>query len=1133
MIYNIDNKRGDYMKKIVDGNKACSDVAYLFSEVASIYPITPSSPMASEVDKLTSTNKNIFNDKVKVVEMQSEAGAAGAMHGALISGSLATTFTASQGLLLMIPNMYKIAGEGLPGVIHVAARSIATHALSIFGDHSDIYATRQTGFAMLASSSVFDAQNLAAVAHLSAIKARVPFLHFFDGFRTSHEINTIESIPEEELIKLVDFEAIKEFKKNALNTNTNYQMGMSENDDIYFQSVEARNKSYIECADIVNDYMKSINDIMHTDYKPFNYYGAEDAKYVIVAMGSVCDTIKLVIDKLNKEDKKYGLIEVHLYRPFSIKYLLDVLPESVEKIAVLDRTKEAGSVGEPLYLDVVSALKDKDIKIVGGRYGLSSKNTTPNDILGIYHMLETELKENFTVSIKDDITHLSIDPVDYDFNLDANEILIYGFGSDGMVSTSKDIMKILGNNTDNYVQGYFEYDSKKSGGITISHLRISKSKINAPYYITTPSLLVITKDSYINQFNMFDGIEDNSTVLINTSLDSNSLIHLIPDNVKKIINEKKLKVLLIDADKIANDNNIKGKISKIMEIIILKLLKYENAFDDLSASIKKQFAAKGNDIINSNINAMKESLDKIKLLNNNLPMTESNLVEDKNIFDKINHRKGNELKVSDLLEFKNGKFPNNLSKNEKRATSKLVPKWNSENCIQCGMCSIVCPHAVIRPFAVPQDTPGSIQLLGSKEYNFQILVSEEDCLSCGLCINVCPGKGGNKALSYGQLSKENKEYIKDMFENYINPKIMDKFNVKGSQFEKPLFEFSGACAGCGETPYIKLLTQLFGKKMVVANATGCSSIYGGSAPSTPYSIPWANSLFEDNAEFGYGMRLTYNKMRDRIKSIIDSSYDAVDDETKKLYDEYLNNINDYEVTNSVRNKLLERDIPEELKYIIDYMVAKSVFIIGGDGWAYDIGFGGIDHVLSSGENVNIIVLDTEVYSNTGGQMSKSSHYGQVAEFASTGKTTPKKDLFKIAMNYNNVYVGQVALGSNFMQTIKVFKEAEAHNGPSIIICYSPCQEQGIKGGMCNATSEQKLAVDCGYLTLMHYNPTEEKLYIDSREPDFTKYKDFLFNEVRYKSLITKSPQLAKEILLQNIKYAQKRYRDYVKIADNK
>ena len=1121
------------MKKIVDGNKACSDVAYLFSEVASIYPITPSSPMASEVDKLTSTNKNLFNDKVKVVEMQSEAGAAGAMHGALISGSLATTFTASQGLLLMIPNMYKIAGEGLPGVIHVAARSIATHALSIFGDHSDIYATRQTGFAMLASSSVFDAQNLAAVAHLSAIKARVPFLHFFDGFRTSHEINTIEAIPEEELLKLVDFESIKEFKKNALNTNANFQMGMAENDDIYFQSVEARNKSYIECADIVNDYMKSINDIMHTDYKPFNYYGAEDAKHIIVAMGSVCDTIRLVIDKLNKEDKKYGLIEVHLYRPFSIKYLLDVLPESVENIAVLDRTKEAGSVGEPLYLDVVSALKDKDIKVVGGRYGLSSKNTTPNDILGIYHMLETELKENYTISIKDDITNLSIDPIDYDFNLDANEILIYGFGSDGMVSTSKDIMKILGNHTNNYVQGYFEYDSKKSGGITISHLRIANNKINAPYYVTTPSLLVITKDSYINQFNMFDGVEDNSTVLINTSLDSNSLIHLIPDHVKQIINDRKLKVLLIDADKIANDNNIKGKISKIMEIIILKLLKYDNALEDLSASIKKQFAAKGNDIVNSNINAMKESLDKIKLLNSNLPMTESKLVEDTNIFDKINHRHGNELKVSDLLEFKNGKFPSSLSKNEKRATSKLVPKWNSENCIECGMCSIVCPHAVIRPFAVPQDTPNSISLLGSKEYNFQILVSEEDCLSCGLCINACPGKGGNKALTYGNLSKENKEYIKDMFENYTNPKVMDKFNVKGSQFEKPLFEFSGACAGCGETPYIKLLTQLFGKKMVVANATGCSSIYGGSAPSTPYSIPWANSLFEDNAEFGYGMRLTYNKMRDRIKTIIESSKDAVDEETKKLYDLYLNNINDYEVTNDVRNKLIDRDIPEELKDIIDYMVAKSVFIIGGDGWAYDIGFGGIDHVLSSGEDVNIIVLDTEVYSNTGGQMSKSSHYGQVAEFASTGKTTPKKDLFKIAMNYNNVYVGQVALGSNFMQTIKVFKEAESHKGPSIIICYSPCQEQGIKGGMCNATSEQKLAVDCGYLTLMHYNPTEEKLYIDSREPDFTKYKDFLLNEVRYKSLITKSPELAKEILLQNIKYAQKRYKDYVKIANNK
>ena len=1121
------------MKKIVDGNKACSDIAYLFSEVASIYPITPSSPMASEVDKLTSTNKNLFNDSVKVVEMQSEAGAAGAMHGALVSGSLATTFTASQGLLLMIPNMYKIAGEGLPGVIHVAARTVATHALSIFGDHSDIYATRQTGFAFLASSSVFDAQNLAAVAHLSAIKSRVPFLHFFDGFRTSHEINTIESIPEEELLKLVDFDAINEFKKNALNTNSTYQMGMAENDDIYFQSLEARNKTYEQTADIVNDYMRSINSIMKTDYKPFNYYGASDAKHIIVAMGSVCDTIKLVIDKLNNEGKKYGLIEVHLYRPFSSKYLNSVLPESVENIAVIDRTKEAGSVGEPLYLDVVAALKDKNINIVGGRYGLSSKNTTPNDILGIYNMLETELKNNFTISIKDDITNLSIDPIDYDFNLDANEILIYGFGSDGMVSTSKDIMKIIGNNTNKYVQGYFEYDSKKSGGITISHLRIDDKKINAPYYITSPSLLVITKDTYLKEFDMFNKIKDSSTVLINTSLDSNSLIHLIPDSVKEIINNKKLKVLLIDADKIATENSIKGKISKIMEIIILKILKYDNAFDDLSKSIKKQFLTKGQDIVDSNINAMKQAVDNLKILHDNLPMTNNYMEQDDNVFDKIKHRRGYELKVSELIDFKNGKFPNGLSKTEKRATSKLVPKWNSENCIECGMCSIVCPHAVIRPFVVDKDKDGSIPLIGNDKYNYQILVSEEDCLSCGLCLNVCPGKKGEKALTYGNISNDNKEYVYDMFENYTNPTIMDKFNVKGSQLQKPLFEFSGACAGCGETPYIKLLTQLFGKKMVVANATGCSSIYGGSAPSTPYSIPWANSLFEDNAEFGYGMRLTYNKMRDRIKTIIEHSYDAVDDEIKKLYDLYLNNINDYEITNDVRNKLIDKDIPVDLKNIIDYMVAKSVFIIGGDGWAYDIGFGGIDHVLSSGENVNIIVLDTEVYSNTGGQMSKSSHYGQVAEFASSGKTTPKKDLFKIAMNYHNVYVGQVSLGSNFMQTIKVFKEAESHNGPSIIICYSPCLEQGIKGGMCNATNEQKLAVDCGYLTLMHYNPTEEKLYIDSREPDFNKYKDFLLNEVRYKSLITKSPELAKQILLQNIKYAQKRYSDYVKLSNNK
>ncbi|MBR1416516.1 MAG: pyruvate:ferredoxin (flavodoxin) oxidoreductase [Bacilli bacterium] len=1121
------------MKKIVDGNNACANVAYIFSEIASIYPITPSSPMASEIDNLanSSDKKNLFNEKVSVVEMQSEAGAAGTLHGALISGSLATTFTASQGLLLMIPNMYKIAGEGLPGVIHVAARTIATHALSIFGDHSDVYSTRGTGFAILASTNVFDAQNLAAVAHLSAIKASVPFLHFFDGFRTSHEINTIESIDENKLLKLIDYDAINEFKQRALNVNCKYQRGMAENEDIYFQSVEARNKDYDNTIEIVNNYMQEINKIMKTNYKPFNYYGDKKAEHIIVAMGSVCDTIKLVIDKLNDSGKKYGLIEVHLYRPFSSKYLLDVLPKTVKNIAVLDRVKESGSVGEPLYLDILSALKDKNINIVGGRYGLSSKNTTPQDIFSVYNMLETELKNNFTISIDDDITNLSLDKVDFEYDSDDKEVLIYGFGSDGMVSTSKDILKLVGNNTSNYVQGYFEYDSKKSGGITLSHLRIGTNPINKPFYVTSLDLLVITKDSYLKEFDMFDKIKENATVLINTSKESKAFINLIPDNVKKIINDKKLRVLLIDADKIALDNNIKGKISKIMEVIILKLLEYENALEDVSNSIKKQFKNKGQEIIDSNLNAINNSLDSIKLLSSNLPSTNQEMEDDNNIYDVIKHRRGYNLKVSDLIDFKNGVFPGGLTKNEKRATASSVAKWNSENCIECGMCSIVCPHAAIRPFVVDKNTPNSIEMIGNKEYNYQVLVSEADCLSCGLCINVCPGKKGNKALSFGQITMDNNEYVKDMFENYQNPKVLDKYTLKGSQLEKPKFEFSGACAGCGETPYLKLLTQLFGDKVVIANATGCSSIYGGSVPSTPYSVAWANSLFEDNAEFGYGIKLTYNKMHNRIVDIINNSIDAVDKDIKKLYKEYLDNQNDFDITLKISNELKDKDIPKDLKDLLPYMPARSVFIVGGDGWAYDIGFGGIDHVLSSGENVNIIVLDTEVYSNTGGQMSKSSHYGQVAEFANMGKRSPKKDLFKIAMNYPNCYVGSVSLGSNFMQTIKTFKEAENHDGPSIVICYSPCVEQGIKGGMCNATNEQKLAVDCGYVTLMHYNPIEEKLYIDSREPDFSKYKDFLMNEVRYRSLVTKNPELAKELLAQNIKYAKKRYDDYINIAN--
>ena len=1120
------------MYKIIDGNKACADVAYLFSEIASIYPITPSSPMATEVDVLShGDRKNLFNDDVKVIEMQSEAGAAGTMHGALLAGSLATTFTASQGLLLMIPNMYKMAGECLPAVIHVAARTLATHALSIFGDHSDVYATRGTGFCMLASSNVEQANHMAAVAHLSAIKGSLPFVHFFDGFRTSHEVNKVKELNDEDLIKLVDFDKVNEFKKRMLNVDAGIQKGMAENEDIYFQSVEARNELYNVMPDIVYNYMKEINKLTGMEYRPFNYYGCEDAENVIVAMGSVCDTVKLVVDDLNNKGYKVGLIEVHLYRPFSAYYLKKVLPNTVKNIAVLDRTKEAGSIGEPLYLDVIGVLKDTNIKVVGGRYGLSSKNTTPDQIFAVYEMLREELKDNFTIGIVDDVTNLSLPKYDYNIDLGAQEIKIFGFGSDGMVSTSKDIMKIMGAGTDKFVQSYNQYDSKKSGGVTICNLRISDKPINAPFYVTNPGIVVLTKDEYLFKFDMIDDIKENGIFVINTTKSQEELDGFLPNKVKRIIRDKQVKLYIIDADKIAMEAGIKGKISKIMQMVIMSLMDYPDAMNVIAHSIEKQFATKGDEVINANKMAITKALEALVLVNTELTVVEEDVKLDKNIFDEINARRGDLLTVKDLVPFREGTFPCGLSKNEKRKTSTFVPKWKSEACIQCGQCAIVCPHAVIRPI-VHTDKSAGVPMIGKPEYTYEMVVSEADCTSCGLCINACPGKGGVKALEFGVYDDTVQQRATDLFENHENPdNLFPKFTIKGSQFIKPKFEFSGSCAGCGETPYIKLLTQLFGDKLVIANATGCSSIYGGSAPSTPYSIPWANSLFEDNAEFGFGMLLSYNKSRDRIEKVMRES--SVDGEVKELYTKWLENREDFDITRDIKDKLIELGVPSELKDLIDYVPARSVWTLGGDGWAYDIGFGGIDHVLSSGENVNILVLDTEVYSNTGGQASKSSRIGQVAQFADNGKKTAKKDLFKIAMGYPNCYVANVSFGSNFMQTIKAFKEAEEHNGPSIIIAYCPCIEQGIKGGMSNATQEQKLVVDCGYTTLMRYTPENEKLTIDSREPDFSKYEQLLNNEVRYNSLVKKNPELAKEVLELNKQEAMKRYNYYKKLSEEK
>ena len=1098
--------------KVIDGCNTCANMAYNLSDISFIYPITPSSPMASQIDNLGGKGvKNIFNDTVNVVEMQSEAGAAGALHGALNAGMLASTFTASQGLLLMIPNMYKIAGEMLPAVIHVAARSLATQALSIFGDHQDIYATRSTGFCMLASTNVQDAHNLALIAHLSAIESSLPFLHFFDGFRTSHEYNTIKEIDKSVVEKLVNYDKIKEFRSRALNSGKAITKGTAQNEDIYFQSMEARNKDYQNVPDIVNSYMEKLNKEIGTDYKAFNYYGSPKAKYVIIAMGSVCDTIKTLLDSLN--NKNYGLVEVHLYRPFSQEYLLKALPKSVKSVAVLDRTKEQGSVGEPLYLDVCAALTSTSINVLGGRYGLSSKNTTPNNMFDVFKMLEKDPRNNFTVGIEDDVTNTSLKHYSINIPCHFREFKIYGYGSDGMVSASKDILKVLGK--DKYVQGYFEYDSKKSGGVTISHLRLDDKEIKAPYYVTNPELVVVSKDEYFHKFNMIEGLNTSGSLLVNTKRTEVEFNRFIPDNVKKELKKKNIKVYIINAEDLAIKNNIKGKISLIMEAAILHLLKVANYENILIEDIKTRFKTKGEDIVNSNINCVKEfkdSLIQIKLNNED----GFKMPEDKNIFDTINKRKGNELKVSELLEFKDGTFPGGTTKEEKRKMSNYVPKWDKEKCIECGFCALVCPHAVVRPFLLDKDSKYKDEAKESidKTHDFIVSCSEADCTGCGLCVKNCP----KNCFTFGEFDQSKQDMADDLFNNYKNPEL-PLTTIKNIELREPLFEFSGACAGCGETPYIKLLTQIVGKKLVIANATGCSSIYGASCPNTPYKVSWGNSLFEDNAEYGFGLLNSYKYFRNRIAKILEEKNE------KELLDKFINFGNDYNKMLELKD-YLKNIIPDDL---LDYVTPKSVWTIGGDGWAYDIGFGGLDHVLSSNENVKVLVLDTEVYSNTGGQSSKSSHYGQVAEFANMGKRTSKKDLFKIAMNYPNIYVGSISLGANMMQAIKVLKEAEEHNGPAIVIAYSPCIEHGISGGMSNSIAEEKLAVETGYVLLMRY--FDNKLYLDSSEPNFDKYDEFLSNEVRYKSLKIKNEKEASKLLEINKNNAINRYKEYKELND--
>ena len=1099
------------MKQITcDGNEAAARASYLFTEVAGIYPITPSSPMPKHIDEWSSKNKeNLFESVPKVVEMQSEAGAIGMCHGALELGSLATTYTSSQGLLLMIPNMYKIAGEMWPFVMHVAARSLSTHALSIFGDHQDIYAARATGFCMLSSSNVQDAYYLSLIAHLSAIESSLPFMHFMDGFRTSHEINKINVLDDGEIKKLINKNILKKFRNRAINNDNPVTRGTNQNSDIYFQITESRNKYYNNVPYIVEKYMERINSLTNTNYKPFNYYGSKDAKKIIIAMGSVCNTIKEVIDYY----KEYGLIEVHLYRPFSKEKLLEILPSTVEKIAVLDRTKEAGSRGEPLYLDVLEVLKEKNIKIVGGRYGLSSKDTTPGMIKAVYDMLD-DPKDNFTIGIKDDVTNLSLSYNDININR-SKEILIYGYGSDGMISASKSLINIL--SEDNYVQGYFEYDSKKSGGVTTSHLRYSSNKINSTYLVYNPDIIVISNDNYLKEFDSVTNIKENGKILINTDKDLNELLN----NYKKVLKEKHVKVYSIDANNIAEKNNLGRKISMIMEKAILKLLDL-NKDKKLENFIKEKFSKKSEIIVKNNINSLKEVVLKEAKLDDNNEKIE---FKTKNIYEKISHRLGSTLKVSDFKGYEDGTFK---SENNKLNTQSIeTPSWIKENCIECSFCSLVCPHGVIRPFLLDKEeyekAPDYIKekckpALGLKDYYFIIGISSKNCTGCGVCINTCPGLKGNSALIF-KNNQENDKIFDYLDENIKEKDIIKKDTIKGSQLQKPKFAFSGACAGCGETAYIKLLTQIT-DNLIIANATGCSSIYGGDISNLPYKTPWSSSLFEDNAEFGFGMLLGYEANKEKVRNYMLKN-------KNELFEKWLNNSNDYKITKEVEEKI-EYEKHPKLKELKNYITSKNIWAVGGDGWAYDIGFGGIDHVLSSNTNINILVLNTESYSNTGGQQSKASPKGAVLEFASLGKKTYKKDLAKIAMSYPNTYVAQINLGANMNQAIKAITEANGHNGPSIIIAYSPCIAHGIKKGMCESINIEKLATKCGYYPIFRY---DGEFILDSKNPDFDLYEEFLNSQNRFTMLKTVNKEKACILLKENKENAIKKF-EYYKLLDS-
>ncbi|MGM0497199.1 MAG: pyruvate:ferredoxin (flavodoxin) oxidoreductase [Bacteroidota bacterium] len=1164
-----------------DGNYAASHVAYMFSEVAAIYPITPSSTMAEYIDEWAAHGrKNIFGDKVTVTEMQSEGGASGAVHGSLQAGSLTSTFTASQGLLLMIPNMYKISGELLPGVFHVSARSVATHALSIFGDHSDVMATRQTGFALLASGSIQEIMDIGAIAHLTSIKTRIPFLHFFDGFRNSHEIQKVEYFEGDDLKDLIDYEALKKFRNNSLNSEHPVTRGTAQNPDIFFQAREASNKFYEPVADVVEDYMKEISEKTGREYHPFTYYGAEDAEHIIVAMGSVTETIRETIDHLTNKGEKVGLLTVHLYRPFSEKYFFKVMPDTVKRIAVLDRTKEPGAMGEPLYLDVRNLYynKEKAPLIVGGRYGLSSKDTKPADIIAVFDNLkQKEPKDQFTISIVDDVTYTSL-PLQEPVSVVPEgtfEGKFYGIGGDGTVGANKNAIKIIGETTDKYAQGYFSYDSKKSGGVTVSHLRFGDHPIRSSYFVGSPNFVACHVPAYLEKYDMLEGMKEGGTFLLNSIWDEEETKEKLPNKVKRQLAEKNINFYIINATKIAEEIGLGGRTNTIMQSAFFKVsevIPYEKAVEEMKNAIVKSFGKKGEDIVNMNNKAVDRGGDVTKI---DIPADWKNLSDEeeqaadndlpkfiRDVVNPINAQQGDKLPVSAFVGREDGTFPAGTTEYEKRGIAVNVPEWIPDNCIQCNQCAYVCPHSVIRPFLMTdeevQNAPEGTETIkgkgGIKEYNFRIQVSVLDCTGCGNCVDVCPAP--NNALQMKPLESQDDQIEKW---NYMDEKVGYKDTivpkektVKNSQFAEPLFEFHGACPGCGETPYIKVITQLFGDRMMIANATGCSSIYGGSAPSTPYKEgkdgrgpAWANSLFEDNAEYGYGMAVGVDKLRNRISwKMEEMMQNGAAEETKALLQEWIDNKENPDKTKELYDKIVdalgkEKDqIAKDILELKDYLIKKSIWIVGGDGWAYDIGYGGLDHVIAQNSDVNLLVLDTEVYSNTGGQASKATPAGAVAKFAASGMKTRKKDLGMMAMNYGHVYVAQVAMGASQNQFFKVIKEAEAHKGPSVIIAYSPCINHGLKVGMGKAQTEMKQAVNVGFWQNYRYNPQLEKegknpFILDSKEPDWSGFQDFLKGEVRYTSLMKSFPKAAEVLFKQAEEDAKWRYNKYKKLSEGK